>query len=300
MVFKKLILSTTLIAGLAACASFDGNNEVEMLNDAAFVGSPFTQQLATEYRAFSNYELDQESDFADALHFARKGLSAADGLNVMPEPVHDWTLTPGDIAELSEAYARLVSAIDRGAREVLPGRTAIAQARYDCWIEEQEEVAKGGTSNVRCKDDFMRAMDEIEAALTTAPVAEEAFPQPVTALDNNQPLNIAEAMYLVFFDFDASNINNDAEDVIETVVNEVLSRNLNGVDIVGHTDTSGSSAYNQRLANRRANAVKAALVERGVPANMITTNSRGENELLVDTQDDIREPANRRAVITFR
>lgn len=303
MALQKTILSTAVILGLTACASFSGNNEVEKLNAASAVGSPFTQQLATEYRAFSNFELNEEKDYADALHFSRKGLSAAEGTNVMPEPVHDWSLSASDIVELSEAYARLVSAIDRGAREVLPGKTAIAQARYDCWIEEQEEVANGGTSNVPCKSDFLAVMAEIEGALPVAapaPVMAEQFPAPVTALDNNEPLNIAEAMYLVFFDFDASNINSGAQSVIDTVINEIQTRNIEGVDIVGHTDTSGSATYNQRLANKRAEAVKSALVAAGIPASSITTAGNGENNLLVDTQDGIREPANRRGVITFR
>ena len=303
MALQNTILSTALILGLTACSSFSGNNEIEKLNAANAAGSPFTQQLATEYRAFSNYELNQEGDYADALHFSRKGLSASEGVNVMPEPVHDWSLSSGDIVELSEAYARLVNAIDRGAREVLPGKTAIAQARYDCWIEEQEEVANGGTSNVNCKADFLAALSEIEAALPAAapaPAMAEQFPAPVTALDNNEPLNIAEAMYLVFFDFDMSNINEGAQSVLDTVVNEIKTRNIAGVDIVGHTDTSGSAAYNERLAVRRADAIKSALVQAGVPETAITTAGRGENDLLVDTQDGIREPANRRGVITFR
>jgi len=290
--------------GLSACASFDGNNEVEMLGDATVTGSPFAQQLATEYKAFSDFELNRETDYADALHFARKGMSAAEGVHVMPEPVHDWTLTSNDIVELSEAYARLINAFDRGAREILPGTSAIAQARYDCWIEEQEEVGAGGTSNVPCKSDFMNAMAEIEAALpeevAPTPMVTEEFPAPVTMLDNNEPLNVAEAMYLVFFDFDQSSINPGAQSVIDSVVNEIQAAQIDGINIVGHTDTSGSSSYNQRLANRRADAVRNALVERGVPSDIISVEGRGENELLVDTQDGIREPANRRAVITFR
>ena len=150
----------------------------------------------------------------------------------------------------------------------------------------------------------MAALAEIEAALpaevASVPAAEELFPAPVTMLDNNEPLNLAEAMYLVFFDFDMSNINAGAQSVVDTVTNEILSRKIDGVNIVGHTDTSGSAAYNDKLALRRATAVKNALIERGVPAEAITIEGRGENELLVETQDGIREPANRRAVITFR
>jgi len=300
----KSLFVTSAVIGLSACSSFSSNQEVEKLDMTEAVGSPFTQQLTSEYRAFSNYELDTEKDYADALHFSRKGIEAAKGVNVMPEHVNDWDITQPDIVELSDAYARLVSAIDRGAREILPGKTAIAQARYDCWIEEQEEVANGGVSNVPCKADFLAAMQEIEAALPApvapAPIMEEQFPAPVSAFDSNEPLNIAEAMYLVFFDFDASTLNPEGVSVVETVVTEMMSRNIAGINVVGHTDTSGSDAYNQRLANRRATSIKNALVERGVPAANVSIEGRGESELLVETQDGIREPANRRGVITFK
>jgi len=53
------------------------------------------------------------------------------------------------------------------------------------------------------------------------------------------------------------------------------------------------------LTNRRANSIKGELIARGVPAGIITTGGAGENDLLVATQDGIREPANRRGVITF-
>lgn len=303
MTIAKTILMATAMVGLAACSTaFDGNNEVEMLNEASAGGSPFTQQLTSEYRAFADFELNSEKDYADALHFARKGMEAAKGVNVMPEPVNDWDLTAGQITELSEGYALLVSAIDRGAREVLPGKAAIAQARYDCWIEDEEEVAAGKPSDVNCKADFMSALSELEAALPASapqPMMEE-FPAPVTMIDSNEPLNISEAMYLVFFDFDSSSVNNEGMDVVQTVVNEMQSRNIMGVDIVGHTDTSGSDAYNQRLANQRATSIKNELVSRGIPAGSITVSGRGESELLVQTQDGIREPANRRGVITFK
>jgi len=298
----KSFLSLSVILGLSACASFDGNNEIETLKMAQAAGSPFTQQLTSEYRAFSSFELDTESDYADALHFARKGLSAAEGINVMPEPVNDWDLTAADILELSNAYARLTNAYSKGAREILPGKSAIAQARYDCWIEEQEEIAKGTeTSTVPCKADFMKIMDEIEAALPAQVVdVVEEFPQPVTMIDTSEPLNVQEALYLVFFDFDSSLVNQGGLEVIDAVVAEVQSRQLNAIDIVGHTDTSGSQSYNEKLALRRGNAIKSKLASMGIPANMINVSAQGESNLLVQTQDNIREPANRRAVITFR
>ena len=69
------------------------------------------------------------------------------------------------------------------------------------------------------------------------------------------------------------------------------------VVIVGHTDTVGSNAYNQKLSQCRANAAKTNLVAKGISAGSISTNGRGEDELLVKTGDGVKEPQNRRATI---
>ena len=81
---------------------------------------------------------------------------------------------------------------------------------------------------------------------------------------------------------------------------EAQNRSLVSIQLVGHTDTSGSDSYNQKLSMRRANVVRDAMVERGVDPNLMVVNHRGENELLVDTDDGVREPANRRTEITFQ
>ena len=105
------------IAGLTSgCTAFKSFSEVDALNDATAVGSPFTQALTTEYRAFSNSELKDMLDYPDALHFARKGLAAATGEVVLPEPISDWNLNEQHIQELAAARSRLIVAYDLGAR----------------------------------------------------------------------------------------------------------------------------------------------------------------------------------------
>jgi OOP family OmpA-OmpF porin len=110
---------------------------------------------------------------------------------------------------------------------------------------------------------------------------------------------IAQAVYMVFFDFDKSAITPAAQDILNTVIGDYRRTNQNRVNVVGHTDTSGSPAYNQRLSERRASAVRDALVARGVPATQVTTRGVGEADLLIPTPDGVREPANRRATIRF-
>jgi OOP family OmpA-OmpF porin len=71
------------------------------------------------------------------------------------------------------------------------------------------------------------------------------------------------------------------------------------ITATGHTDTSGSEAYNMALSLRRANAVKDALVREGVPATAIAVVGRGEQGLLVQTGPNVREPQNRRVEIVI-
>ena len=111
---------------------------------------------------------------------------------------------------------------------------------------------------------------------------------------------LANAVYFVFFDFDKSAITPAAQDILNTVVSDARRTNASRLNVVGHTDTSGSPAYNQRLSERRASAVREALVQRGVPSGQIATRGLGESQPLIATGDGVREPSNRRAEVRFQ
>jgi outer membrane protein OmpA-like peptidoglycan-associated protein len=69
------------------------------------------------------------------------------------------------------------------------------------------------------------------------------------------------------------------------------------VIVVGHTDSSGSPAYNTRLSERRAKAVADALVGQGVGQQLMQVDWKGETQLAVATGDGVKEPLNRRSTI---
>ncbi|MFA7456574.1 MAG: OmpA family protein, partial [Micavibrio sp.] len=167
-----------IVAGVAALTACDFNkfDEVDALNEVQGTGNSFTQRLAAEYRDFVNSELTI-NDHADALHFSRKGLAAARGDMVMPEPLSDWNLTAEHMNELGIARSRLVSVFDLGARQAYPDVAAVAQARFDCWIENQEENFQSDEIN-RCKREFLSALEQLEGAMPSAPPAAPAAPQP--------------------------------------------------------------------------------------------------------------------------
>ncbi len=295
MSFGVLAVAASLT--LVGCSGFKSNSEVEALNEAKAVGSPFTQALSSEYRDMANREQNVSFDYADALHFARKGLAAIAGEVVLPEPVSDWNLKPEHIEELTDARTKLVNALDRGARETLPKEAAIAQSRFDCWIEQQEENWQK-TDISGCKSQFWDALKALGD--TTAPPAPDDMLPPVSAFGTpDAPMAPEDAKYLVFFDFDSSRVDSGGLTVVDSIAAEVKRQNISAVRVVGYTDTSGSKKYNKRLSAKRANSVRDALVARGIDANLLMIDSRGEDELMVPTADEVREPANRRAEVTF-
>jgi hypothetical protein len=105
------------------------------------------------------------------------------------------------------------------------------------------------------------------------------------------------ASFMVFFDWDRSDLSPVAMNTITQAANTYRSGGQSQITATGYTDTSGPRDYNMALSLRRANSVKDALVQQGVPSAAITVTGRGEDDLLVPTPDGVREPQNRRVVI---
>ena len=114
------------------------------------------------------------------------------------------------------------------------------------------------------------------------------------------PPPAAAPSYMVFFDWDRSNLSAQALNTIKQAANAFKTKGNARITATGHTDKSGPENYNMALSLRRANAVKDALVREGVPATAIAVIGRGESQPLVPTADGVREPQNRRVEIVFQ
>ena len=113
------------------------------------------------------------------------------------------------------------------------------------------------------------------------------------------PQSVAPPSFMVFFDWDSSRLSEASLNVVRQAASAFKSKGAARITATGHTDTSGPEAYNMALSLRRANAVKDALVREGVPAQAIAVIGRGEQGLLVQTADGVREPQNRRVEIVI-
>ncbi len=259
---------------LAGCTS-----NIERLRETTpSGGTQFTQALASEYRDFTIFEADEMYDWPDADYFARKGLAAAGGKVVLPEDLANWDLPADKVGELSNARSRLIAALDGGARDSNPAIAARAQAKFDCWVEQQEENHQPDHI-AACRDGLEEAMAQL------AP----------------QPMADAPGTYMVLFDFDRSNINAAGQAVLNQVLADAAAKGTPvSISATGHADRSGSEDYNMGLSLRRADSVREALIAGGTDPYAITVAGRGESEPAVPTPDGVREQANRRVEIVLQ
>jgi outer membrane protein OmpA-like peptidoglycan-associated protein len=136
---------------------------------------------------------------------------------------------------------------------------------------------------------------ESKAASTATYVAAPA-PTPAPAVKPVQAAPIAKN-YLVFFDFNKSDITPEAGKIIGQAASAAKTAKPVTIAVTGYTDSTGSVKYNIALSIRRANAVKAVLIAQGVPADEISVVGKGKADQLVSTKDGVREPQNRRVQI---
>jgi 2-polyprenyl-3-methyl-5-hydroxy-6-metoxy-1,4-benzoquinol methylase/outer membrane protein OmpA-like peptidoglycan-associated protein len=81
-----------------------------------------------------------------------------------------------------------------------------------------------------------------------------------------------------FFDFDKAVLKPEGKAKLDDLVGKIKGINLEVIIAVGHTDSVGSDAYNQKLSVRRAEAVKAYLVSKGIEKNRVYTEGKGEKQ----------------------
>jgi len=132
----------------------------------------------------------------------------------------------------------------------------------------------------------------------TAPVVTP--PPPPPAKPAAKPKPVAEKVTLaadVLFDFDKAVLKSEGKSKLDDLANRIKGINLEVVIAIGHTDSIGSDAYNQKLSVRRAESVKSYLVSKGVEPNRIYTEGKGEKQPVASNKTKDGRQKNRRVEI---
>jgi OmpA-OmpF porin, OOP family len=142
------------------------------------------------------------------------------------------------------------------------------------------------------------------APAAAAPAAPRAAPAPAPAAGPApapapQPPAATKVTYAAdaFFDVNKSIIKPEGKAKMDDLVSKIKDINLEVIIAVGHTDSDGSDAANQKLSVRRAEAVKAYLVSKGIEKNRVYTEGKGEKQPVADNKTKEGKAKNRRVEI---
>ncbi|MGB0907751.1 MAG: outer membrane beta-barrel protein [Maricaulaceae bacterium] len=283
-------VSNPTCVGGVACSFKDGDTGLgwQLL---AGVGYAISDNLTwdTHYRYLNSTNLDFKGAKAPAL-----GSLAAAAASY--EDVGAHALMTGFRYRFGEKAA--------AAPVVLP----VAPAGYTCWdgsmVMESYECPSVPAS-IQCWDGTMVSEASQCATRPTYTCSDGTivYDQNLCVATRSQEivgdLCAADRMEMIFYDF---NKGRSAE--TEAAVNRILDIgqycNVDNFHVVGHTDTSGSAAYNLALSKRRAADVRKELVKQGVDSSRITSEGVGETQPWMQTGDNVKEPLNRRAEVTVR
>ena len=144
----------------------------------------------------------------------------------------------------------------------------------------------------------------LEAPKAAAPAPAAAAPAPAPAAapapaPAPAPVAAQKVTYAAdaFFDFDKSVLKPEGRAKLDDLVSKIQGINLEVIIAVGHTDSIGSVAYNQKLSVRRAEAVKAYLVSKGIERNRVYTEGKGKSQPIASNKTAEGRAKNRRVEI---
>ena len=108
------------------------------------------------------------------------------------------------------------------------------------------------------------------------------------------------ASFTLYFLEGKDELTPESRSELDNVFSELKRRPLPDIVVIGHTDTVGSLEFNDKLSLARAERMREMLISLGLPAERIQAAGRGKRELLIQTEENVSEPRNRRVEISVR
>lgn len=206
------------------------------------------------------------------------------------------------VASLFAAAAFALTATTVTAQTAAPAEAT----KVDNWVNPNGLPWKNGTNELCWRDANWTPATALPGcdgapkpepkAAPEAPAAAVVPPAPVVPMIISEKVTFAAD---AFFDFDKAVLKPEGKAKLDEVVTKLNSINLEVIIAVGHTDSVGSDVYNEKLSVRRAEAVKAYLVGKGIEKNRVYTEGKGKKQPVAENKTAAGRAKNRRVEIEF-
>ncbi|MGE5090229.1 MAG: OmpA family protein [Candidatus Levyibacteriota bacterium] len=167
------------------------------------------------------------------------------------------------------------------AQDGHPSVLAVKQGDREVVLDKPYAAAQTTTQGPRAIESSPK---DVEAKFGRALAAQPTRPQTFT----------------LYFVEGSNALTEESKRVFESVFPDIAKHPVPDIVVIGHTDSVGSDAYNDKLSLQRADAVRDALIQRGIPAADIVAEGRGKRDPLVATGEGVSEARNRRVEVIVR
>ena len=270
----KPAIETSVGVGVAAGITYL-NLASDPLNDARLAtphGDTFMQALYSTYFDHA-YNVYHKPDYAASDYFAGRALESTVAKLVLPAAV--------TAEEPAAARKRLLEALDGGGREFFPTTSARAQTAFDCWAYRVTSGADAAAVS-ECKESFWRWQTPLEGEVSK-----------LIAAEMRKRLLMQVRLWSIYFDTDSTELSEASRVVVDDLLAVIPLYKEAVLYVEGHTDRAGSSSYNIKLSDARAQTVLRELVRAGIPKSWISDLGYGKKEAL-KVSTNIHDGSNRR------
>jgi len=287
-------------------------HSIEKLKSTPNNNNQFSQALSDAYLEFALYEMNEMHDEIDSSYFAEKGYKARIGQEVLPELINNWDIDIVFLDEVNNKRKELISTLSSNRAKGFPILSARTQLGFDCWLEQLEESWQ--------KDHIKKCYDMMNTGLETLSqpninhnkdivektiIKKKNIKKVITEKEEIKEIkeiknivNVDDKLkFEIYFAHNMYKLNNDIKYSIKKIYDNYIGTNNFTIEVIGHTDRSGSEQYNITLSKLRANSVKKYLKSLGIMEERISTFYFGEKKPKIITKDGIKEKINRRVEI---
>tara|TARA_B100001059_G_scaffold51280_1_gene44804 strand:- start:2071 stop:3033 length:963 start_codon:yes stop_codon:yes gene_type:complete len=287
-------------------------HSIEKLKSTPNNNNQFSQALSDAYLEFALYEMNEMHDEIDSSYFAEKGYKARIGQEVLPELINNWDIDMVFLDEVNNKRKELISTLNSNRAKDFPILSARTQLGFDCWLEQLEESWQ--------KDHIKKCYDMMNTGLETLSqsninhnrdivektiIKKKNIKKVITEKEEIKEIkeiknivNVDDKLkFEIYFAHNMYKLSNDIKYSIKKIYDNYIGTNNFTIEVIGHTDRSGSEQYNITLSKLRANSVKKYLKSLGIMEERISTFYFGEKKPKIITKDGIKEKINRRVEI---